>query len=523
MPPTNGSPAISVVVPAYNAAHTLGACLDALQHQTTSPDDYEIIVADDGSTDETGQVAAAAGVQLVRQAHNGPATARNLGVSRARGRIIMFTDADCVPAPNWVEEMRRSVSADGVKAAKGAYRTRQREVVARLAQIEFEERYLLLEKHPYIDFFDTHAVALDKAAFDASGGFDPLFPFPNNEDVDLAYRFSQRGHRVVFTRAAVVFHRHVDSWRKYATQKVWRGYWRLQVYRRYPRKAVTDSYTPQTLKLQILLLYAGLPMVPLAILWPVIGWAVALVTALLLLTMLPLASLAWRQDRRVAPFVPWFVCVRAFAIGAGSALGLMTVLRIIPLLGRRQGYRWAKRMIDVTIAAVALVIVSPLVLLLGLLIKLDSRGPIIHRQPRLGYRKGVFDLYKLRTMHVDGLREGSKPSSPYDERVTRIGRWLRRSSLDELPQLLNIVHGDMSLVGPRPEQAYLLERYPPGMERRFDAKPGLTGWWQVNGRRQPMYEHLDYDLYYVEHQSLWLDLKILLMTVRAVFSGEGAV
>jgi lipopolysaccharide/colanic/teichoic acid biosynthesis glycosyltransferase len=126
-------------------------------------------------------------------------------------------------------------------------------------------------------------------------------------------------------------------------------------------------------------------------------------------------------------------------------------------------------------------------------------------------------------MRVDRATEGTKPSSPLDERVTGLGRWLRRSSLDELPQLLNVLRGEMSVVGPRPEQAYLLERYPPGMDRRFDALPGLTGWWQVNGRKQPMYEHLDYDLYYVEHQSLRLDARILLMTVRAVLSGEGAI
>jgi glycosyltransferase involved in cell wall biosynthesis len=346
VPSINVGLAISVIVPAYNAAHTLGACLDALQHQTAPAPSYEIIVVDDGSTDETGTVAEAAGVQLLRQVHRGPAAARNLGVSAARGGIIMFTDADCAPAPDWVEQMHRSMSGAGVSGAKGAYRTRQREIIARLAQIEFEERYALLEKQPYIDFFDAHALALDKAAFDASGGFDPFFPVPNNEDVDLAYRFSEKGYRVVFNRAAVVYHRHASSWRKYARTKLWRGYWRMQVYRRYPRKAAADSYTPQTLKLQILLLYGGLPMVPLALRWPVFGWAGLLLVVSFLLSMLPLWSLAWRRDRGAAPFMPLFLSVRGLAIGAGSILGLLTVLGIVPVLGRRQGHYRLKRVLD---------------------------------------------------------------------------------------------------------------------------------------------------------------------------------
>lgn len=201
----------------------------------------------------------------------------------------------------------------------------------------------------------------------------------------------------------------------------------------------------------------------------------------------------------------------------------MSVRTLASSAADRGGYLRVKRAIDLSIAAGALLIGWPLVLLIALAIKLDSPGPIIFTQPRLGYRKRIFTLYKFRTMHIDGSTGGVKPASPYDARVTRVGRWLRRSSLDELPQVLNILAGDMSVVGPRPEQAYLLERYPPGMDRRFDAAPGLTGWWQVNGRRQPMYEHLDYDVYYVDRQSLSLDLKILVRTVRAVLTGEGAI
>jgi lipopolysaccharide/colanic/teichoic acid biosynthesis glycosyltransferase len=123
---------------------------------------------------------------------------------------------------------------------------------------------------------------------------------------------------------------------------------------------------------------------------------------------------------------------------------------------------------------------------------------------------------------LNSAHYGPKPTQD-DERVTRVGRFLRRTSLDEFPQFYNVLRGDMSLVGPRPEQVPLAVSYEPWQRRRFAVKPGLTGWWQVNGRKQPMYEHIEYDIYYVEHRSLQLDLIILLRTAGALISGEGAV
>lgn len=125
-------------------------------------------------------------------------------------------------------------------------------------------------------------------------------------------------------------------------------------------------------------------------------------------------------------------------------------------------------------------------------------------------------------MYLNSSGHGRKPG-PNDDRVTRVGRFLRRTSLDELPQCFNILRGEMSLVGPRPEQLVFAARYLDWQRRRFTVKPGLTGWWQVNGRKQPMYEHIDEDIYYVEHCSLWLDFIILCRTVQAVLSGKGAV
>lgn len=184
-------------------------------------------------------------------------------------------------------------------------------------------------------------------------------------------------------------------------------------------------------------------------------------------------------------------------------------------------YQTSKRALDIVGACLGLAITGLLAIPVGLLIVLDSPGPILFAQERLGKDEQVFRIYKFRTMHVHATSDGAKPKSN-DNNVTRVGRFLRKSSLDEFPQFWNVLRGEMSLVGPRPEQLRFAERYEPWQRRRFAVKPGMTGWWQVNGRPQPMYDHVAYDIYYVEHRSLRLDLLILLRTVRAVLSGEGA-
>ncbi len=184
-------------------------------------------------------------------------------------------------------------------------------------------------------------------------------------------------------------------------------------------------------------------------------------------------------------------------------------------------YRAGKRVIDILVACVGLAITGLLAIPIGLVIVLDSPGPLLFLQDRLGKDESVFRVYKFRTMHAGAETGGAKPK-PNDERVTRVGRLLRRFSLDELPQFWNVLRGEMSLVGPRPEQIIFAEHYQPWQRRRFTVKPGMTGWWQVNGRPQPMYEHTEYDIYYVEHCGWRLDLLILLRTARAVLLGDGA-
>lgn len=209
-----------------------------------------------------------------------------------------------------------------------------------------------------------------------------------------------------------------------------------------------------------------------------------------------------------------------------------------------QSARLVKRASDVLLSTFALVILSPLLLLIALLIKLDSRGKIFYKQERVGMDGRIFLFYKFRTMHenaddrahrevylrhirgatanANGETEtAARGKVPNDPRVTRVGRFLRRTSLDELPQLWNVLRGDMSVVGPRPPIPYEVEAYDLWHRKRLDMKPGLTGLWQVSGRNRLAFEEMvRLDLFYIENWSLWLDLQIILKTIPVIVRGD---
>ena len=181
------------------------------------------------------------------------------------------------------------------------------------------------------------------------------------------------------------------------------------------------------------------------------------------------------------------------------------------------------RLLDITVAALALIVCSPLLLLAAVAIALESRGGVIYRHQRIG-RDGVpFELWKLRTMVSGAERMGAGLYiEPGDTRITRVGALLRRFSLDELPNLVNVLGGQMSIVGPRPTVAVQVERYTPHQRRRLEVKPGITGWAQVNGRTSISWpERIELDVWYVDHRSVWLDLRILARTVKLLVTGRG--
>jgi len=179
------------------------------------------------------------------------------------------------------------------------------------------------------------------------------------------------------------------------------------------------------------------------------------------------------------------------------------------------------RAADVALAGTALVVTSPLLGLAALAVKLEDRGPVLYKQTRVGKDGADFELLKLRTMVIGAETMGAGYAvDEGDSRITRAGRLLRRLSLDELPQLWNVVRGEMSLIGPRPTLRYQVARYTARQSRRLEVKPGITGWAQVHGRAAlPWNERIELDIWYVENRSSWLDLKILAKTPVALFGG----
>jgi lipopolysaccharide/colanic/teichoic acid biosynthesis glycosyltransferase len=182
-----------------------------------------------------------------------------------------------------------------------------------------------------------------------------------------------------------------------------------------------------------------------------------------------------------------------------------------------------RRAFDVVVAGTALLVASPMLALAIVAVRLESRGGAFYRQRRVGKDGRPFDVLKLRTMVTGAEHMGAGLAvSEGDTRITRVGRLLRRTSLDELPNLVNVLRGDMAIVGPRPTVPVQVDRYTERQRGRLAVKPGITGWAQVNGRTElPWDERIELDLWYIEHRSWRLDLRILWLTVRMVFGGEG--
>ena len=325
------TPQLSVVVPAYNAAGTIGDCLAALRRQSYDGT-FEIIVVDDGSTDDTTALARAAGATVITIGHGRAAAARNAGLRVARGDIVCFTDADCAPLPNWLYEVSAPLADPTVVGCKGTYATRQRALVARFVQLEYEDKYDHLRPQPTIDFIDTYSCAYRRAVLLANGGFDERIQYV--EDQELSFRLAAQGCRLVFQESAVVEHRHSATLRAYLRKKSNIGYWKMQIIHRYPGRAVRDSHTPQVMKVQMTLaalLLAALGAGLAALAGPALGWAAAawlLATAgavalVFLVTTLPFVAKAWGKDRAVAVAAPALLFGRAVALGWGTLRGLI--------------------------------------------------------------------------------------------------------------------------------------------------------------------------------------------------------
>jgi lipopolysaccharide/colanic/teichoic acid biosynthesis glycosyltransferase/GT2 family glycosyltransferase len=542
-------PRFSIVVPLHNGAGTIARCLDGIAAQTVPPQDFEVLVVDAASQD--GSVSAVTAwsrchphiaLRQVETAATSLAAARNLGVQAAAAPVILFAEADCVPAPHWVQVMADAFAAEEVIGVKGTFRTEQTGYVPRFVQVEYEDRYDRMRGRDGIDFIDNYSAGYRRSVFLANGGFD--VEFGACEDQELSFRLAEKGYRLVFAPDAVVTHLHDTSLADYVQRKYAQGFWKAPLTQLHPDRMVEDAHTPQVLKLQIVLVGLMLALLPLLLLglwWPLFEWlwlAEAGLAALFLASAAPFLLKLAQRSWGLAAAGPLMLSARALALGTGYLAGTVRFAGTLP--GARRpaiaGWqRFAKRGIDIAGALLGLAIAIPLVAVAALAIKLDSPGPVFFEQTRVGENGRSFRIFKLRSMVADAERRidalvdfsqlAAEPAFKLadDPRVTRVGRILRRTSLDELPQFYNVLRGEMSLVGPRPEEERIVQLYSDYHRRRLAVKPGLTGPMQVSGRGDlPFAERLQLELDYIDNYSLRRDFAIMLRTVPVLLQGKGA-
>ncbi len=543
------APRYSIVIPLHNGAGTIERCLEGLARQTVPAGKLEVVVVDAASCDDGRSIVAAwqqrnPGLPLRQLALPSAslAAARNLGVQAACAPVVLFAEADCVPAPRWVEAMAAAFADNQVMGAKGTFRTEQTRLVPRFVQAEYEDRYDRMRRHTTIDFIDNYSAGYRRQVFLANGGFDAKFEAC--EDQELSFRLAEKGYRLVFAPQAVVTHLHDTSLSEYMRRKYAQGFWKAPLTHLHPDRMVDDTHTPQVLKLQIVLVGVLLALLPLLILglwWPALDWlwlAELALAGLFLVSAAPFLAKLARRSWALAAAGPFMLAARALALGSGYLAGTIHFAGLLPGARRPVIPGWkrlVKRGIDILGALIGLAIAIPLVAIAAVAIKLDSPGPVFFGQVRIGENGRTFRIFKLRSMVDDAERRlealidlqqlAQEPAFKLadDPRITRVGRILRRTSLDELPQFYNVLRGEMSLVGPRPEEERVVRLYSDYHRRRLTVKPGLTGPMQVSGRGDLSFsDRLQLELDYIDHYSLRRDLSILLRTVPVIMHGKGA-
>ncbi|MBI4585892.1 MAG: glycosyltransferase [Planctomycetes bacterium] len=311
---------VTVIIPARNAASLIGRCISALKRQSYNRGRIQIIAVDDGSVDGTAAAARQAGAEVLRLRPSGPAAARNRGAELASGEILLFTDADCIPAPDWIEKMVEPFADLAVTGAKGIYRTEQTSLTARFVQREYESRYRRMRRYESIDFADTYAAGFRRELFFRAGGYDESFPTSCVEDQEFSFRYSRLPGRMVFVPEAVVTHLHADRPWKYFRKKVKIGFWKARVMLRHPGKALADSHTPQSVKLEmlsVLLFCSGLPMTMTELGW----WACGAALGCFSLVAAPLCLRIGHGDWKLGLASPGFLFLRALGLGIGTVAG----------------------------------------------------------------------------------------------------------------------------------------------------------------------------------------------------------
>ncbi|MFH1588887.1 MAG: glycosyltransferase [Candidatus Diapherotrites archaeon] len=320
---------VSVIIPAFNCEKTIPATIHSILTQKTKKS-FELIVVDDASTDNTALIVQRfEKARFFQQEKLGPAHARNLGAKKADGKLLLFIDADCIANQKWLNEMITPFRNRNVSGVQGAYKTAQREWIARFTQIEIEDRYDLMKaSRNEIDWIGSYSAGYRKEDFFEAGGFDESFPIASGEDPALSFKISASGKKIIFNQEAIVYHKHPASFFKYFKTKFFRAFYRIMLYEKFPKKAVKDSYTPQILKIRIILIW--LLLVFLALFQTtkieIIEFISILLIMLLLLSTAPFSIKAVKKDLTVGTISPAILIARDFIFLLGLIAGTINSL-----------------------------------------------------------------------------------------------------------------------------------------------------------------------------------------------------
>ncbi len=504
------TPTVAVIIPAYNEEAVIARRLENLLALDYPRERLELVVTSDASSDRTHEIVDGfEGVKLIRNPRGGKVAAQDRAVRETEAEIVAFSDANATWAPDALRKLVRAFADPDVAYAAGRlvltaadggnregaywrYEVWLREQESRLGSITGGNGSIYAVRRA--DYVEV----------------DPRF----GHDLSFPYLMVQHGRRAVYDGEAQAFEVPTPTNEAEYRRKVrmfehcWLITLRGRMLRRLPPR----------------LLARGLLAPPPALRErrPPPRAAGDVDRARRRGARLPgrargaAASARGRGDRRRDRAL-----LRADHVGDGAGALELSAPRRAGDVGGGGGNARVNRAFDVATSAAGLVVASPVLAAAALAIKLEDRGPVLYRQTRVGRDGQDFELLKLRTMVVGAEKLGAGFAvNQGDARITRVGRVLRKLSLDELPQLWNVLRGDMSLIGPRPTLRYQVEQYTDRQRRRLEIKPGLTGWAQIHGRaRLPWDERIELDVWYVDHRSPRLDLKILLRTPVALFSG----
>jgi len=314
--------AISVIIPAFNEIEVLPSCLDALMRQDY-PAGLEIIVVDDGSTDGSAEYARSRGIKVVRQDNRGPGPARNAGANIASGELLVFTDADCIPDPDFVRALVKPLEDPRISGSMGVFYSAQKSLTARFIQQEASERYRKEGRVLYIDWVATYAACYRKDVFLRYGGFTTDKKMICSEDAELSFRLAEEGCKMVLAPQARCRHVHPEKIADFMRSKYLRAYWTARLLSVYPGRLVKDKMTPASRKGMMVLMSAAAACLAAGIWWKPALYAGVFSSLLLLASTLPFSFRAMKNDPVLALVAPAFLLLRTACYVAGAVKGLI--------------------------------------------------------------------------------------------------------------------------------------------------------------------------------------------------------